>query len=256
MALLGTATVEPGRTCDRAGTSEGINHCAKTAVSSSRLRTLPHVIPGLYNVAGILSSPGRIFEWFRRISGQQQISYDKMLEAIIDLPHGGKRPLFLPSLYVGATYEFTDAIFMNLEPDHDAPNLGRAIVESIGFSIRSLVETLEREGCRIEELRASGGQARNNRWNKMKADITGVSICVPAVIDAELTGNAVVALTGEREFTDPVEGAEALFRMEHRFEPDKQEHEAFAEEYQRFLEVRDRMVGIAADYRNTPSRNE
>ncbi len=256
MALLGTATVEPGRTCDRAGTSEGINHCAESAVSSSKLRTLPHVIPGKYNVAGILSSTGRIFEWFKHISGQQQISYDKMLQAIVALPHGGKRPLFLPSLYVGATYEFTDAVFMNLEPDHDAADLGRAIVESIGFSIRNLVETLESESCPIDELCASGGQARNHEWNQMKANITGRCIRIPEIIDAELTGDAVVAMTGFGMFDNLVEGAESLFRVERDFEPDDAEHAAFADEYERFLEVRDRVMGIAADYRNTPSRNE
>jgi xylulokinase len=58
MSLLGTNTLRPGETCDRAGTSEGINHCSAVAVDFPGLRTLPHVIPGRYNVAGILSSTG------------------------------------------------------------------------------------------------------------------------------------------------------------------------------------------------------
>ena len=61
MSLIGTASLAPGRTCDRAGTSEGINYCTDSAVSDPRLRTLPHVRPGLYNVAAILESTGSAF---------------------------------------------------------------------------------------------------------------------------------------------------------------------------------------------------
>ena len=170
MAILGTAATRSGRTCDRAGTSEGINYCSSIPVESRRLRTLPHAIEGLYNVAGILSSTGRIFEWFRRIAGLDGKAYDQMLSEIVDIGHTRAKPLFLPSLHTGATWEFGGAAFMRLEPEHGAAEMGRAVVESIGFAVRDLVETLEENGCAIEELRVSGGQARSGIWNQMKAD--------------------------------------------------------------------------------------
>ncbi len=252
MGLLGTGTVRPGLTCDRAGTSEGINHCARRPVQSPRLRTLPHVIEGLHNVAGILSSTGLIFEWFRRISGQQEKSYDKMLDEIAAVPHKRRRPVFLPSLHRGDTWEFAGAAFVDLEPDHGTGEMGRAVVESIGFSVRDLIETLERNGCSVAELRVSGGQVRNDVWNQMKADMTGRPIVVPEVIDAELLGAAVAGLFGAGVFGSLVEGAEALYRVAKRFEPSRSQTPLYDERYRRFCETRERIVGAAQ--RRTESR--
>ena len=56
VALIGSGTVLPGRLCDRAGTSEGLNLCTSKPVFSSGLRTLPSVIPGLWNLSYLLES--------------------------------------------------------------------------------------------------------------------------------------------------------------------------------------------------------
>ena len=248
MALLGTATVRPGRTCDRAGTSEGINYCANRPVFCTRLRTLPHVIPGLYNVAGILSSTGRIFEWFRRIVGFDEESYSDMLSEIAAVGHRQSRPHFLPSLHEGPTWEFSGAAFMHVEPEHGAAEMGRAVVEAIGFSVRDLVDTIEDNGCEIDTLRVSGGQARSAVWSQMKADITGKAVWVPAIVDAELVGCAAVAVTGLGHFGTVSEAAEELVIFRERYEPRMQEHRRFSESYSQFTEICRRVVGILSDY--------
>lgn len=51
VALIGTGTVLPGRLCDRAGTSEGLNLCTSKPVFAEGLRTLPSVVPGLWNLS-------------------------------------------------------------------------------------------------------------------------------------------------------------------------------------------------------------
>jgi xylulokinase len=254
MAILGTAAIRNGRTCDRAGTSEGINHCSNVPVESRRLRTLPHAIEGLYNVAGILSSTGRIFEWFRRIAGLDGKAYDQMLCEIVEIGHTRAKPIFLPSLHTGATWEFGGAAFMHLEPEHGATEMGRAVVESIGFAVRDLVETLEENGCTIEELRVSGGQARSGVWNQMKSDITGKPVCVPLIADAELTGNAAAAMTGLGHYQSLSAASEDLVSFASIYEPRAAEHRQFSESYGEFMEVCEMVVGVLADYLNKPSR--
>ena len=56
VALIGTGTVLPGRLCDRAGSSEGLNLCTSKPVFAENLRTLPSVIPGLWNLSYLLNS--------------------------------------------------------------------------------------------------------------------------------------------------------------------------------------------------------
>lgn len=246
MSLLGTAAVVPGRTCDRAGTSEGINHCVEAPISSPRIRCLPHAVAGLYNAAGILASTGRIFEWFRDISGQHGKDYREMMQEIVALGHDRPTPFFFPSLHTGEVWEFDDAIFAELNPEHRAPEMGRAVVESIGFGVRDLIESLESSGCRVELVRACGGQARNEIWNQMKADITGKTIAVPAVVDAELVGNACAGMVGLGDFSSLAEASEALVRLQEHYEPRGEEHARYSEEYRVYEEICRRMVEVVS----------
>ncbi len=231
ISLLGTRTIAPGRTCDRAGTSEGINHCSAVPVAEPQIRCLPHVVPGLYNVAGILSSTGLLFEWFRRISGQQGLPYDQMLTEIRRVAHRAEAPWFFPSMHQGAAWEFSHGMFIELGAQHGAAEMGRAVVDSIGFAVREAVEILSDHGCEVEALTACGGQAKNEVWNQMKSDIVGVPLEVPKVEDAELMGDACAALTGLGEFAAVTEASEELVKIKQRYEPDPQEHVRYSASY-------------------------
>ena len=52
-----------------------------------------------------------------------------------------------------------------------------------------------------EEVATTGGQAKNRLWMQLKADVTGISFKVPECPDAELLGNACVALAGLKEYS-------------------------------------------------------
>jgi len=237
MSLLGTATVRKGRTCDRAGTSEGINASSSAAVDDPRVRCLPHVIPGLYNNAGILSSTGRMFEWFRDISGQTQASYEIMLREIAGLDRSRDLPWFFPSLHQGASWEFSRGMFIGLGAIHGRVEMGRAVVESIGFSVREAVEILEENRLPVDEIRVCGGQAKNHIWNQMKADIIGKPLLVPEVEDAELIGNAAVGFTGLGVFSSLTDAAEGLVHFKAEYRPDAEAHRRFTERYHRYREI-------------------
>ncbi len=219
VALLGAGAVHPGRTCDRAGTSEGINHCSLQPVSDKRLRTLPHAIEGLYNISGILSSTGRLFEWLRRITGQSDRPYREILQGIENLSLDRSRPYFFPSFERNGDFEFAQGGFLELHPEHTREDMGRAVVESIAFGIRRVLETLEENHCVVEELRVTGGQARNVIWNQLKADITGKRILVPEIEDAELLGSAACALVYQREFDDLRQASDQLVKVRAVFNP-------------------------------------
>ena len=107
MALLGAGAVTPGTVCDRAGTSEGINYCSCSKADYPGLRCLPHIIRGYYNVSAILTSSGRIFEWFRRISGQEKLGYRELLAEIQKAFLSDSDLYFFPSLKKGAVWEFS-----------------------------------------------------------------------------------------------------------------------------------------------------
>ncbi len=236
MSLLGTDTVRPGRTCDRAGTSEGINHCSAEPLNFPGIRTLPHVIPGLYNAAGILSATGLLFEWFREISGQGSRDYGAMMLDILNVPVEADVPWFFPSVHRGAAWEFQRGMFIGLGAEHDSATMGLAVVLSIGFAVREAVEILREAGAEITSLNACGGQAKNGLWTQMKADIVGIPIEVPEVADAELTGNLCAGLLALGEVRDLAEGAGRVVHKLHLFDPDRKKSNHYTDQYLRYRE--------------------
>ncbi|MFP4424814.1 MAG: xylulokinase [Spirochaetaceae bacterium] len=240
MSLVGTGAVRPGRTCDRAGTSEGINHCATEPADDSRLRSLPHVVPGLYNVAGILSSTGMLFEWFRGISGQEGRDYVEMMREIQEMAHAEEIPWFFPSLHQGAAWEFRRGMFIELGARHGRGEMGLAVVLSIGFAVREAIEIMGENGIEPVELRACGGQAKNAPWNQMKSDIVGLPILVPEVEDAELVGDACAAFMALGEYESLAEASEGLVHFSRRYEPRESEHERYEVAYREYQSAYER----------------
>lgn len=254
MSLLGTATTRVGRTCDRAGTSEGINVCIPTRIQHPRLRCLPHLIPGLYTLAGMLSSSGRLFEWFRDLTNQRTLAYDLMMETIEALlpevlrtPE--KFPSFFPFAQLGNGWDFSRGIFVGLGTEHGKAELGFAVVEAIGFAVRSIVEELERGGCAIDILRVSGGQANNQLWNRMKANIVGKPLLVPRVKDAELLGGLAVLRTADGTFKDFDEAASSLVTFDELIEPAPPLETLFRDRYEQYKERCGRFIDALG---NTP----
>ncbi len=239
MSLLGTGVIEDGLCCDRAGTSEGINYCSRKAprFPQPRMRRhvqlIPHLREGYYNIAGILSGTGRIFEWFRQISHQQDVSYIDMMKKVLAV--SGSVPQFFPSVHTIDDWEFNGGIFAGLQPNHGSAECGLAIINAIAFGIRMTLERMNALGCAITSMRSCGGQAKNDLWCQMKADISSTRIEVPRIEDAELTGSAIMGFIGLGYFASLTEGVEGLVTIAKHFEPNPLKHEEYTEQYHHWM---------------------
>ncbi len=60
VALIGTGTLHAGRLCDRCGSSEGLNFCTDRLITGEGLRTLPSVVPGLWNLSYLIPNSGEL----------------------------------------------------------------------------------------------------------------------------------------------------------------------------------------------------
>lgn len=222
VSLLGTATVSPGRVCDRSGTSEGINLCTDTLVKDPRLLCMSHVIRELYNISGVISTSGKAFDWFRKIVGKSETSYDEIFTEIGAAEPGAGGLLFIPYL-TGERSPIWDpharGMFIGLTLKHDRKDMLRAVAESVGFAVRDIITVMEELGLKVEDLRITGSQAKSPIWTQIKADITGKIIHVPVIKDAELMGNFIVGLTGLGGYKNLAEASEALVKVEETYYP-------------------------------------
>lgn len=198
-ALLGTGTVCPGRACDRAGTSEGLNVCISKPVFAEGLRTLPSPVPGLWNISCLLPETGLDFHNFRFSSPvYASRSYEELLREAWDSP-------ILPSEGI-------------------AGNPVRIAAEKIGFEVKAGIEKLK-DACGFNpEFTLSGGQAKNFLWNQMKADITGSVFLLTQTADAELLGDAVISFCASGDYTSYEEACGVIVKTTHRFVPDQERH--------------------------------
>jgi xylulokinase len=230
MALIGAGTVEPGMVCDRAGSSEGINLCAAFPGMAEpprfppEIRILPHASPGLWNLSVILPVSGLLFEHYRAVTGQENRSYDDVLAELIP---GGLLPDPCPPGSAKA-------------PFSGALEFGQAVLASQGFAVRAATETLTRQGFPVREMRVSGGQSKNRRWNQLKADLAGIPLLVPEQSDCELAGDAVLGAIALGEAADLKEGIGRIVRVRESFVPNPQTAAAYAERFQTLRELRER----------------
>lgn len=252
-SLIGTGTVYPGRICDRAGTSEGINYCSPVSSGNPHLRELPHAVEGLLNVSAILSSTGSLFEWYRHLTGQESFRYDETMDGVKNTSPEQERPVFFPNLKQGFLWEFSNGMFTGLDPEQGKFELGRAVMEAIGFAVRKSLETFDSLDLPVEEIRISGGQGKSRVWNQMKADITGKRILIPEIEDAELLGDACLAAVALGRYPDILKASDDLVKIKHEINPDPGLQKLYDSKYLRY---RERCDGVKAFYKNSPGHEK
>jgi rhamnulokinase len=112
----------------------------------------------------------------------------------------------------------------------------RAILESLAFKYRAVLESLERlTGVRIDVIRIVGGGSRNRLLNQFTADATGRSV-VAGPVEATALGNIAMQMVATGAVGSISEARDAIGRSfpVERFEP--AEFDRWDREYRRFQE--------------------
>ena len=183
-ALLGTATVEPGKICDRSGSSEGINLCAEKPVFKEGFRTLPSAIPGLWNISVIIPESGSILNEYKNeisLLEKRELSWEEIIDYSLD----------------------------------DKNSEGYRILCGLAYSVKNALSALKKLANENDltfcgTMSVTGGQAKNERWLEKKAFDCNTNLEVCNTPDSELTGNAAVALYGLGLFGSLQEAAKAI----------------------------------------------
>ena len=231
VTLIGTAAVYPGRACDRAGTSEGINLCTAEFIEDRRLLAYGHVVEPYYNLSGIISTSGKAVEWIKDKLDCINLDFDEFFMGAEKVAPGSDGLLFLPYL-TGERAPIWDpaarGAFIGLSLGHGRAEMVRAVLESIGYAMRDVIDVMTEIGGKVEELRITGGPSKSDLWNQIKADITGCRILVPESTESELLGNLVLALRALGDEESLAEAADRIVKIKKTFEPDPYRHEIYS----------------------------
>lgn len=199
-ALFGQACFEPGTIKNTYGTGCFVlcNTGKKRTVSKYGLiTTLGCGRKGevIYVLEGSVFIAGAAIQWLRdglRIIGKASDS-EKMAMSVKD----NSGVYFVPALVgLGAPYWDPDArgAIFGITRGITSGHLVRAALEAMCYQAKDVVEAMKKDsGLMIKDLRVDGGAVANNFLCQFQADILGVDVVRPKVIETTSLGAAYLA---------------------------------------------------------------
>ena len=173
-----------------------------------------------YALEGSVFIGGAVVQWLR--DGLQIIRSATEVEALAaSVPDGGG-VYFVPAFAgLGAPHwdAYARGSIFGLTRGATAAHLARAALESIAFQSADVLDAMQKDaGITLSELRVDGGATANNLLMQFQADILGIPVVRPQVLETTALGAAYLAglAVGYWKSTDDIA---ANWRVDRRFEP-------------------------------------
>lgn len=225
-ALFAQACFEPGQAKNTYGTGSFVLENTGTAPrlgSQKLISTVACAIegePAEYALEGSIFVTGAAVQWLRDDLGIiREAAETEGLAASLD---GNDDVWFVPALVgLGAPDWDSQArgTLVGAARGTGRAHLARAVLESEAYQTRDVIDVMTAEsGEAVRELRADGGAAVNEWLMQFQADILGVPVDVPEVIETTSLGSAYVAGLATGVFADRDE-LQRTRRTARRFEP-------------------------------------
>jgi xylulokinase len=204
--------------------------------------------PGTFVVAGGTATAGSLTRWFRDNFAAEErdaesagggSAYAALAKLAYSSPPGARGLVVLP-YFSGERTPLDDpqarGVIFGLNLGHTRADVYRAILESVGYSIRHNIEALAAEGCTASRILAVGGGTRNHGWMQIVSDIAGIVQVVPARQDGASYGDAFLAGVGTGRFTGTTE-ATRWVRTGQKVRPDPGRKAVYDDGYRLYREL-------------------
>ncbi len=173
-----------------------------------------------YALEGSVFIGGAVVQWLR--DGMKMIGSAAEVEALAaSVPDNGG--VYLVPAFAGLGAPHWDAYargsIFGLTRGATAGHVARAALESIAFQSADVLEAMERDaGIRLTELRVDGGATANDLLMQFQADVLGVPVVRPKVLETTALGAGYLAGLAVGFWKDASDVA-ANWQVDRRFEP-------------------------------------
>jgi glycerol kinase len=202
-ALFGQACFSPGQAKNTYGTGcfllmhTGARFIASThgLVTTAAAQTVAPVgTAPEYALEGSVFIGGAVVQWLR--DGLNAVRHSAEIEALAaSVPDAGGVS-FVPAFTgLGAPWwkpHARGAIF-GLSRGTTVAHIARAALESIAFQSTALLQAMQRDAAAVSELRVDGGACANDLLMQFQADLLGIPVVRPRVIETTALGAAYLA---------------------------------------------------------------
>jgi L-ribulokinase len=194
------------------------------------------ILPDLYGYEAGQPAVGDMLAWYVNTFAPGEDSYGKLERRAAELRPGenglvaldwwnGNRSILADAHLSGALFGLT---LRTTEAE-----IYRALLESIAYGNRRVMENFEEHGLELSEIVACGGIAeRSPLTMQLTADISGCPVHVPASTEVPARGSALFGAVAAGKFADITEAVEALSPGTARsYQPDGAAHSTYTEVY-------------------------
>ncbi len=189
--------------------------------------------PAPYALEGSVFVGGAVVQWMR--DGLNAFSNSADVQTLAaSVPDSGGVMVVPAFTGLGAPYWRADArgSITGLTRGSTMAHIARAALESIAFQSTALLQAMNQDatfhgGLPVQELRVDGGASANDMLMQMQADLIGIPVVRPEVIETTALGAAYLAGLGVGVYASPDELA-TRWRAAKRFEPKMARGEAQA----------------------------
>ncbi|ELR71493.1 Glycerol kinase [Fulvivirga imtechensis AK7] len=202
-ALFGQACTEPGTAKNTYGTGcfMLMNTGEKLQLSKNGLiTTIAYGIEGKVNYAleGSIFVAGAAIQWLR--DGLKLIADSAETEALAEQVKDSHDVYVVPAFAgLGAPYwdMYSRGAIFGLTRDTGIGHIAKATLDSLAYQTRDILEAMQKDsGVELTSLKVDGGAVANNYLMQFQADIQGVEVVRPVVIESTAQGAAYLAGIG------------------------------------------------------------
>jgi glycerol kinase len=226
-ALFGQAALQPGQAKNTYGTGCFLlMHTGTQARSSTQglvtTRAAQVDAAAQYALEGSVFVGGAVVQWLR--DGLRAIGGSGEVQALAQSVPDAGGVMFVPAFAgLGAPYWRPDArgALLGLTRGTTQGHIARAALESIAFQSAAVLSAMNAdvgERDRLTELRVDGGASANDLLMQFQADLLGIPVLRPQVIETTALGAALLAGIGTGLYASPAEVG-AIWQLERAFEP-------------------------------------
>ena len=190
-----------------------------------------------FGVFGTMQAAGKCVSWIRKLL--RYPDFEQFKQDAATAPPGSSGLLFLPYLE-GERAPIFDSkargVFFGLSPEHARAHFGRAVMEGVGFALRSILDVFRETGA-YDEMRVIGGGAKNELWKRIITDICDVNLESGEDSDSITSlGVALAAAVGAGMYKSLSEAAQSVATAG-RMSPDGASRAAYDAMYEKFVNL-------------------
>jgi xylulokinase len=237
-AALGSGVIKEGMAAVGIGTVECMQVIVDNPITSETMlkSNYPfsnHILNDYYICLAINFGGGSLLKWFR-----DNMAYEEKRQAegrnmdvyklFDEKASRSKNPLLVYPYFEGAQTPINDpfakGIMMGFTIGTKKEDIIRGILEGISFELKLNIDTLEKNGIKIDSLNASGGGSKSDFWLQLKADITGKPIRSLKVNEAGCLAASIIAGYGIGKYNSISEAACRIVKIKKEYYPDRKNY--------------------------------